>query len=141
MSLPPPLLQRPFPFIKLLAPLIFAAFLSASLAARFILTSDFRLPSCGMRLLFNLPCLFCGVTRSLQAISNLDFISSFRFNPLLLLSFVVSASSFLNWLANCLFGLRNLFSTPLNFSGIPIRWLLVVLILLNWTYLAINLPE
>lgn len=140
MSRSPPFLRKPCSFIRLVVPAIFASFLCVTLAARLVVNSDFALPTCGMRLLFGLPCLFCGGTRSLHALSNLDMVSSFRFNPLVLLLFVASASSFLKWLIHGLFRRENVFSQRRFSSAIRIHWLLLTLLLANWIFLLFTLP-
>lgn len=52
------------------------------LGARVVETFSLPLPRCTFRALTGLPCLSCGTTRCLTALSHFDLMLAFHFNPL-----------------------------------------------------------
>jgi hypothetical protein len=94
--------------------------------ARVCLDFGFNWP-CPMRTLFEIPCLTCGGTRALAALTQLDLPEAIRFNPLV-----------------AGLALGGPFIAPLNrwFVGDVRRIGAFILILafLNWIYLILYLP-
>ncbi|NNE90225.1 MAG: DUF2752 domain-containing protein [Verrucomicrobiales bacterium] len=116
------------------------------IAARFYDKLPLKPPDCGFRTVTGLPCLGCGGTRSMMALSRGEVVSSFLFNPLIFVGVLTVAI----WAA---ISLRRAFAKPLAGSEkAPVnpakrrkrnRILIVVLVglaVLNWLYLVKYLP-
>ena len=87
-----------------------------------------------------LPCPLCGSTRSLRAWARLDPVAAWRFNPLT----STSGAAILLWalLSTLERALARGWTPALRgvLSHLPIGWLLLALVLLNWMYLCRTLP-
>ncbi len=113
------------------------------IALLFIITAgifkDFLdlLPSCIFHRLTGIPCLTCGATRSLVALSQFDIASSFSLNPMLLLfAMGIMALSLFS-----LFGAVSKKGIIANFSEgqkKALRVGIIGLFLANWIYLVVS---
>ncbi len=95
---------------------------------------------CLFRHFLGLPCLLCGGTRSLASLADLDLVSSVRFSPLVFFVVFFSGLGTLLWLLEQ-FGLispSRLLRKRL--SGIPIRFVVLVAVVIHWIYLVCFLP-
>jgi len=114
--------------------------------ARFYEYLPIKPAPCGFRKIVGIPCLGCGGTRCMMSLSHGKIVQSFLFNPAVFVGVVVVfvwfcialrryfKSSGENWpepLTKKQRQLRKLFFT----LGLPL------LVLLNWIYLVIYLPE
>ena len=92
------------------------------------------LPPCIFHRVTGVPCLTCGATRSIVALSQLDFASSFTHNPLTM----IFAIALVVFSSISLFGYVFKKSLVLQFSEVEKRVLrigAVALIALNWLFL------
>jgi uncharacterized transporter YbjL len=95
-----------------------------------------RLPVCIFHEITGLPCVTCGGTRSLIALSQLDLVSSFIFNPL------VPAFAFGLILFSLLFFIGAITKKSLKINLTRrgkrvIRYSVLIIIALNWAFLIV----
>lgn len=97
------------------------------------------LPPCPLRALTDVPCPFCGSTRTFAALARLDFVAALRLNPLVCVAAVAAAAV---WLLTCWRGVSG-FKEPRAAwtKGTTWRWLLALAFALNWLYLWFHLPR
>jgi hypothetical protein len=109
----------------------------SGLALRFPLP----LPQCGLLTITGIPCPLCGSTRTLAALSNLDFALAFSLNPLVAGGSVAIFFWFCLWLLG-----RRL---KLDWTGwlwrqlarLPLLPLFAAAVIANWLYLFFCLPR
>jgi hypothetical protein len=93
-----------------------------------------KLPPCVFKKVTGIPCLTCGATRSVVALSNFDIIKSFKFNPLMLLAVLVTLGFsffvFLGWLSK-----RRVAVIMSSREKVILRYSIIILIISNWAYL------
>lgn len=138
-SAPPPL-PRPRTSAALLPPLIACGFAAGLLGvARIYDSLPLHPPPCGLRRLTGLPCLGCGGTRAMKALAQGDWPAAIAFNPLVIAGVV---GVFL-WLLVA--GLRHTAFPQSHPWPRPSSRVLAVaitaLVLANWAYLVVWLPE
>lgn len=135
----PPLLGDPFRISNQL-PILFGGFLIIAVSARFVL--DHKVPTipCLFRHFLGLPCLLCGGTRSLASLANLDLVASVGFSPLVFFAVFFSGSGSFLWFLERfgLFSSSHWFSGRL--SGVPLRLMVLVVVVIHWVYLVYYLP-
>ncbi len=98
-------------------------------------------PACGLRSTTGIPCVACGGTRSMMALSHGRVLDALAFNPLVFLGIVAA----ITWAGTSLIRWR-FFPAPQD--SVPRRipiWLvvtgLVTAFVANWVYLYFYLPE
>jgi hypothetical protein len=96
------------------------------------------LPPCIFRTLTGIPCLTCGGTHCISALSNFELTSSFLYNPLIMISLLGLIIFSLTYLAGILFSRRLIISLTSN-EKTTLRISVISLIALNWIYLIIKL--
>jgi len=114
--------------------------LGAAVMARLVALWSLPLPTCGFRRLVGAPCPLCGGARALRAAAEFDFPAAIQLNPLVMLA---GALVLCWWCLDCLdrFGFRPLVPRiEQRLRGRPVRWIALVLVLLNWAYLIRYLP-
>ncbi len=124
----------------LVGPLVtFIAVLSLLSVARFYDRLPVRPPECGFKSTFGIPCVSCGGTRSIKALSRGRIIEALRFNP----AAVIGAFVSFIWMLS---GLRRFFagSAPLpipeqNRRIWRVAFVAMILLALNWVYLILFL--
>lgn len=140
----PPLLLRPSSRFRSGPPLAFFVLCFLSLSAYCLIRLNLSLPPCSMRVLFGLPCLLCGGTRSLSSLFSLDFYSSLLFNPLVFSLSISITLWFLLWLWNFFspsYLLAKYFARPSSFPLNRSLFLtLLCAVLIHWLYLCLTLP-
>lgn len=137
--------DRPPVAPALIAPLVTALAVAGLLGvARIYDSLPFQPPPCGLRTLTGIPCLGCGGTRCMKALSHGDFASAFFFNPLVA-SAVIGVFV---WLFAALIRHRRRHVPPGHPSPekrpIPLPWIItgvVLIVAANWTYLILYLPS
>jgi hypothetical protein len=112
------------------------------IAARSYEMLPIRLAPCGFRTLSGLPCLACGGTRSLSALSRGEIVEAAAFNPLVFLA----AMAIIVWLAVVLWRMVRGIPARKRLRWTPARATLVVagsilIAAANWAYLIWFLPE
>ncbi len=89
-------------------------------------------PSCMFKELTGIPCPTCGGTRLYYSLLNLNIIKALYYNPLIFFSLI-----FLFFYSiHDILVILNLIS-PISINRVIFRYLILVLILLNWIYLII----
>lgn len=63
--------------------------------ARFYEALPVKAPACGLRTLTGIPCLACGGTRCMMALSHGQLLTAIKFNPLVILSILAAVVWFL----------------------------------------------
>lgn len=124
----------------LVGPLVtFLAVLSLLGVARFYDRLPVRPPECGFKNSFGIPCVSCGGTRSIKALSQGQIVEALRFNPAVVIGGFVS----LIWL---MAGLRRYYggAAPLpvpeqNRRIRRVALIVFVLLAFNWVYLILYL--
>lgn len=104
-------------------------------------------PACGLRAATGIPCVACGGTRSMMALSHGHFTEALAFNPLAFLGVIASGI----WLLVALVRYFFFFPAPdscadpfANRKRLPLWSIvtgIVLLFLSNWFYLFLFLPE
>ena len=138
MSKDPPRVRR---VEVLVAPIItFAALVVLLIIARFYDRLPVQAPECGFKSQFGIPCVSCGGTRAMQALSSGCLIEALQFNPAVVFGIFVSVI----WL---LLGLRRFqrgdARLPVPEQNRRIRRVVLItisLLALNWVYLILFLP-
>lgn len=113
--------------------------LALMLVARVALHFQLPMPPCPLRALTDVPCPFCGSTRTFAALAQLNFATALRLNPLvcigacgataLWLLTMARAEKFSEWL-------RRMRAR----AGVW-KWLLAAALAGNWVYLWFHLPR
>ncbi|MBP6783873.1 MAG: DUF2752 domain-containing protein [Verrucomicrobiales bacterium] len=124
----------------LVGPLVtFVAVVALLIVARFYERMPVQAPECGFKATFGIPCVSCGGTRAMQALSSGHFVEAIRFNPAVVFGSFVSVV----WV---ILGLRRFQcgEAPLPVPAQSRRMRRVVLIAisllaLNWIYLILFL--
>jgi hypothetical protein len=111
-------------------------------AARFFEMLPIQSAPCGLRTLTGIPCLACGGTRSLMALSRGEIVEAAAFNPLVFLGAVAITV----WLAVVLWRMARGLPARRRARWSRARVVLVVtgsiaLAAANWAYLIRYLPE
>ena len=119
--------------IRLAAGITLGALAIGIFGAPYLLGSDV-LPECVMLQALDLPCLFCGGTRSFAALARLEILAALRLNPF---AAVAAIAIFAGGLA-CL-------KAP-EIAGTRVKWgwiwmMLGAGLLANWCYLIFYLPR
>jgi len=91
------------------------------------------LPGCPFKALFGIPCPSCGVTRSAMALATLDIAGAMSINPLATAAWVVLIVG--GVVAGALACLDQSPPEPAWQVARRVRWLSVLLVLVNWAYL------
>jgi Protein of unknown function (DUF2752) len=91
------------------------------------------LPGCPFKALFDLPCPSCGVTRAAMALATLDIAGAVSINPLATVAWIVLIVGGL--VAGTLACLDQSPPEPAWQIALGVRWLSVLLVLVNWAYL------
>ncbi len=120
-------------------PLVYLLVVGAGVFFVYILYLFKRLPHlpCIFKVITGCSCPTCGSTRIVSSLLNLDILSAFSWNPLLLLGGIV----FIAW---GLYGFYQLFSgkkirvTLTKKEGLYLRLGLITLFILNWIYLVVS---
>lgn len=113
--------------------LLFAPILAISLAGvLLVLKTGWPLPGCPFAAWTQQPCLSCGVTRALEALSHGHWREAFLWNPLALVSLIL----LLLWMgyAAAVAGRRTPRLRLIGFTTTS-RVILLALVLINWSYL------
>lgn len=95
-------------------------------------------PPCIFRSITGIPCLTCGGTHCVIALSQLDPISAFFYNPMIMLTFMGMIIFSLGWALAIIFQRRlvvKVSSTEKRF----LRIMAIFLVAVNWTYLIIRM--
>lgn len=124
----------------LVAPLItLIAVVALLIAARFYDRLPLQAPACGFKAGFGIPCVSCGGTRAMQALSTGRIAEAVQFNPAVVIGVFVSAF----WL---ILGLRRFHRgapiLPIPDQNRRLRRVAVIticLLALNWVYLILFL--
>jgi hypothetical protein len=114
--------------------------IGAVIAGAFVRNNFDILPGCLFRKATGIPCLTCGGTRSLAALSELDLAASFGYNPLATLT-VAAMVIFSLAVASGLIFQRRLVIKPTSTEAIVLRWSLAAAIILDWLYLIFFLLD
>lgn len=120
----------------------FLALAALLIAARFHEALPIKPPPCGLRTLTGIPCLACGGTRSLVALSRGEIMRAVAFNPLVFLAAIAIAGWLAVVLGRLALGLPERKRTP--WSRGRVAWVIAGSILLaaaNWAYLIGYLPK
>ena len=110
------------------------------LVARIYDRLPLQAPGCGLRMTTGIPCVACGGTRSMMALSHGRFTEALTFNPLLFLGVFVAGI----WLLVALFRAFVLRETRPRKRRLPLGMIVTGVVLLfvaNWVYLWLYLPE
>lgn len=96
-------------------------------------------PPCSLRTLTGIPCVGCGGTRAIQALSRGDFPTALAFNPLAAAAVLAAFAWFAaTWI-------RHRLGLPARRGPrVPLPWMVGGVILLlasNWVYLIFHLPR
>ena len=102
------------------------------LAARFYEAWPLRLPTCTFRTLTGLPCVACGGTRAFVSLAQGEWLAAVRFNPLA----TVAALGSVGWAIFAMVTRR-----ALNLPPKLTVTVFVALVLANWAWLILTLPE
>lgn len=116
-----------------------ALLLGLMLLAWVALRYQLPLPPCPLLTLTDVPCPFCGSTRTFAALARLDFAAALRLNPLVCVAAVAAA---VVWLLTLSRGddLGKRMKSSWN-KGAAWKWLLATALALNWLYLWFHLPR
>lgn len=103
------------------------------------------LPACHFLAITGYPCLTCGATRTVLALSRGDFLLALQLNPLVCISIVTGIVFWLICLLQVIVSptsprKRLRFFPPLRNFSPALRYLLFAIILLNWLYLLTLAP-
>ena len=114
--------------------------------ARFYQYLPIKPAPCGFRQIVGIPCLGCGGTRCMMALSHGNLVQSFLFNPAVFAGVLVVLVWFLIALRRYFKSAGENWPTPLTKRQRQLRKLfltvgLPILVLLNWIYLSIYLPD
>jgi hypothetical protein len=99
------------------------------------------LPECGLKRWTGFPCPLCGSTRSLMAWSDLQVTKAFQFNPMIAMAVAATYAWFGLTMMEALLGGEWLKPIGQNALKLPLKSMLGVLIVLNWIYLLMMLPD
>ena len=117
-------------------------FLGGGLIAWGFFTMGWTSPGCLFRRLTDFPCLACGGTRCVRALTQGDIIAALSYNPAVTLG-VLTLAAWMFWSL-----LAKLRGDPLRVrldwdraGGIRLRWMLAFALLLHWIWLAWQLPR
>lgn len=125
----------------LVPPLVtFAGVSALLLVARFYDRLPLRVPPCGFRSAFGIPCVGCGGTRAMKSLASGRFLEAVSYNPAVVLG--ISASVL--WvLAGILAYRRGRGPLPVSEQNRRIQraaWITLALLVLNWVYLVLFSP-
>lgn len=115
-----------------------ALLLGLMLLAWVALRYQLPLPPCPLRAMSDVPCPFCGSTRTFAALARLDFAAALRLNPLVCVGAVAAAVWLLTLWRGDDWGKRMKAAWT---KGAVWKWLLAVALALNWLYLWFHLPR
>lgn len=130
------------PVVPLLVPpaITVAAVLLVLMVARVYDRLPLQAPGCGLRMTTGIPCVACGGTRSMMALSHGRFSEALAFNPLLFFGVIIAGI----WLLVALvrvFVLRQVKPRPRRLPlGVIVTGVVLVFVA-NWVYLWLYLPE
>ena len=133
--------SRP-PLVPLLVPpaITVAAVVLVLVVARIYDRLPIQAPGCGLRMTTGIPCVACGGTRSMMALSHGRFSEALAFNPLLFFGVFVAGA----WLLVALFRVFVLRQERPRARRLPLGLIVtgvVALFVANWVYLWLYLPE
>ncbi len=114
---------------------------AAPFVASLVLSQGWFFPQCLLRKFTGIPCPTCGSTRSLAAWAHLDLEQALLFNPLFFLVCVALMIWFTARGVELLLHRTFLPNLRLAFRGWPLWKIGGVLLLLNWLYLCLTLPN
>jgi hypothetical protein len=137
--IPPPLPPRStaWPARAALKPLLLL--LGLMLIARVALHFQLPMPPCPLRELTDVPCPFCGSTRTFAALARLDLAAALRFNPLVCVAACAASAIWLLTLARM--EQPSGWMKRMRGRGLVWKWLLAVALAANWVYLWFHLPR
>jgi hypothetical protein len=96
------------------------------------------LPECVFKDITGIPCLTCGGTRSIAALSRFDFVGSFVFNPLAMVSALTAILFSLLILLGMIF--KRAFNLSLTAAEARVlRYSAGATIVANWLYLIVSM--
>lgn len=124
---------------RLVAPSVsLFAVIALLIAARTYQNWPVKAPSCSLRVFTGIPCVGCGGTRAMSALSRADVVEAMRYNPLVVLGGLVIVLWFLWTLLTIKRQQRVVGESKKMVKG----WTVVIflLVLLNWVYLICYLP-
>ena len=116
--------------------IIYGGIALLALCVAFFLPILSLLPSCVFNELTGFPCPTCGATRSIVHLAQGDITASFGMNPLIALCVIGAVLFFFYTLVTLLFDLPRLGMQATDREKNGIRAGAVLLLLLNWLYLA-----
>ena len=115
------------------------------LVARIYDSLPLQAPACGLRTATGIPCVACGGTRSMMALSHGHFSEALTFNPLAFLGVFAAGLWLLVALVRFFFFFPDSDSDPFSHRKRLPLWSvvtgIVLLFLANWFYLFLFLPE
>lgn len=113
--------------------------LALMLIARVALHFQLPMPPCPLRALTDVPCPFCGSTRTFAALARLDFAAALRLNPLVCIGACAATAMWLLTMART----ENLSEWLRRMRGRAgvWKWLLAAALAGNWVYLWFYLPR
>ena len=113
--------------------------LGLMVVARVAMHFQLPLPGCPLRELSGVPCPFCGSTRAFAALAGFDLLAAVKLNPLVTLAALVAGVA---WTVSAM-GRTEMVARVrhrLQRSAVS-KWVLALMLALNWFYLWRNLPR
>ncbi|MCF6313273.1 MAG: DUF2752 domain-containing protein [Verrucomicrobiales bacterium] len=124
---------------RLVAPSVsLFAVLALLIGARTYQSWPVKAPPCSLRVLTGIPCIGCGGTRAMEALSRADVVEALRYNPLVVLGVLVIVLWFF-WALLTFKSKRRVVGESKKMAKV---WTVMIflLVLLNWIYLICYLP-
>ena len=113
--------------------------LGLMVVARVAMHYQLPLPGCPMRELSGVPCPFCGSTRAFAALAGFDLLAALKLNPLVTLAALVAGVA---WMVSAIIGKERVDRVRIRLLASAVsKWLLALLLVLNWFYVWRNLPR
>ncbi len=110
-------------------------FVGTAIIARVIMQRNVALPVCGFHHLTGVPCPLCGGTRALGSIAELDLLAAIQFNPLVFLGGALITLWALLRMLDRLLGTRLEKTLRQHTNRLPLAFIALGFIVLNWLYL------
>jgi hypothetical protein len=96
------------------------------------------MPPCLFRIITGIPCLTCGGTHCVAALSRFDFGASFLYNPLIMITLIILILFSLTIFMGIIFHRRTIISlSPPEKRGLRIT--IILLAVANWAYLIVKM--
>jgi len=113
--------------------------LGLMVVARVAMHYQLPLPGCPMRELSGVPCPFCGSTRAFAALAGFDLLAALKLNPLVTLAAMAAGVA---WTVSAMIGKGRVDRVRHRLLASAVsKWVLALLLALNWFYLWRNLPR